>query len=614
MAEQILRSRIKLLVRTYQEWTTTHAKDVLLKGEIGLCEIPTGNGVATTAPTVLFKVGDGTLPFYNADPSKCLKWVSALAADVHDWAKVDEDTFVANLLAREDVIGKFESLDTDTRYTFSEDNGTLKVTEQLYKDGAAVEEAKTLTFDYVTPDELTEILKSYYTKTEIDEIVEGIEQQIGGIDTGVHSVTLTGGTNNGTLKLTVDGEATDNIAITGLEKIKVEKAGHADVADEATSANHAEAATKVDNALTVKVGGTDVVFDGSKAEVADVDAAIEAAIAQIPEQTDYTVTITEAAGAAGSDIAKTYTFTQNGAEIGTINLAKELVVTAGSVEEVTTVDVPYAGAKVGDKYIQLTIANQKDPIYVPAKDLVDIYTAKQGAQEVQVVISNTNEISASIVDSGVTTAKIADANVTTAKIADGNVTTAKIADANVTEDKLDENVKTKLNKVWKEVQSAVANKVTKNNHVLSSLTQDADGEISYEVREMTPADIGAAPASALADYKTKQTAYNKEGSAVQTITKVTQNANGEIDVTYGDIVFPEQQKASGSATIATKADNGIVTLKAGATLSENHELGNSTDADIVLAKVASTGSAYDLTEANEDAEKGVKYFIIDCNW
>lgn len=43
-------------------------------------------------------------------------------------------------------------------------------------------------------------------------------------------------------------------------------------------ATKADAATKVDNALTVKVGGADVVFDGSAAKTADVDEAIKAAI------------------------------------------------------------------------------------------------------------------------------------------------------------------------------------------------------------------------------------------------------------------------------------------------------------------------------------------------
>lgn len=121
-------------------------------------------------------------------------------------------------------------------------------------------------------------------------------------------------------------------------------------------------------------------------------------------QTDYTVTM------AASDVeglAKRYTFTQCGEEIGTIDLAKELVVTSGSVKEVTEVDVPYTGAKVGEKYIELVIANQDEPIYVPAKDLVDIYTAKADATQVQVAISNTNEISATLVNGGIEEAHLA---------------------------------------------------------------------------------------------------------------------------------------------------------------------------------------------------------------
>ena len=93
MAEKMLNTRIALKYDTYANWTLdnettlankTGANFVLLKGEIGICEIPSGNANATTAPTVLFKVGDGTSPF------KSLKWASALAADVHNWAKASE--------------------------------------------------------------------------------------------------------------------------------------------------------------------------------------------------------------------------------------------------------------------------------------------------------------------------------------------------------------------------------------------------------------------------------------------------------------------------------------------------------------------------------------------
>lgn len=86
MATKELLTRIALKYDTYANWSDTSKEGqggnlVLLKGEIGLCEIPSGSNEATTAPTVLFKVGNGE------DPFKSLKWVSATAADVHGWAK-----------------------------------------------------------------------------------------------------------------------------------------------------------------------------------------------------------------------------------------------------------------------------------------------------------------------------------------------------------------------------------------------------------------------------------------------------------------------------------------------------------------------------------------------
>lgn len=73
------------------------------------------------------------------------------------------------------------------------------------------------------------------------------------------------------------------------------------------------------------------------------------------------LTISEAAGTG--NILKTYTFTQNGAEIGKINLAKDLVVSGGEIVE-----------KDGVKYLSLSIANQENPVEIPVTDLVDVYT------------------------------------------------------------------------------------------------------------------------------------------------------------------------------------------------------------------------------------------------
>lgn len=126
------------------------------------------------------------------------------------------------------------------------------------------------------------------------------------------------------------------------------------------------------------------------------------------------VTIAESAGTG--DILKTYTFTQNGKEIGKINLAKDVVVTSGAVvlhDEV--------------KCLELTLTSG-DVVHIPVTDLVDVYTAKANADKVQVAISGANEISASIVAGAVTATELAANAVETAKIADKNVTKAKLAD------------------------------------------------------------------------------------------------------------------------------------------------------------------------------------------
>lgn len=89
MATQELKTRIALKYDTYANWINANtagkgANLVLLKGELGICEIPVAtDSKVTTAPTVLFKVGDGVTPFSG------LKWASALAADVHEWAKAE---------------------------------------------------------------------------------------------------------------------------------------------------------------------------------------------------------------------------------------------------------------------------------------------------------------------------------------------------------------------------------------------------------------------------------------------------------------------------------------------------------------------------------------------
>lgn len=82
--------------------------------------------------------------------------------------------------------------------------------------------------------------------------------------------------------------------------------------------------------------------------------------------------------------------------IGKINIPKDFLVKSATVETVATADSPYAGAGVGDKYIDFVI-NTKDTaqgsetashVYLPVNDLVDVYTGGNGVN-----INNSNVVS-----------------------------------------------------------------------------------------------------------------------------------------------------------------------------------------------------------------------------
>lgn len=90
--------------------------------------------------------------------------------------------------------------------------------------------------------------------------------------------------------------------------------------------------------------------------------------------------------ADSGDYAAIYHLTKDGTNTGAaINIPKDLFVKEGKV-----VDNP-TGQPAG-KYIELTLQNQTNPIYINVADLVDAYTEGNG-----ITISTTNEISAKVV-------------------------------------------------------------------------------------------------------------------------------------------------------------------------------------------------------------------------
>lgn len=123
-----------------------------------------------------------------------------------------------------------------------------------------------------------------------------------------------------------------------------------------------EAGAQVNKIETVKLNGVALNI---------VDKAVDVVL---PAAVEYTIVKAEAADAG---CAATYQLAKDGVAFGTkINIPKDMVVKAGELKKCEEADTPVAGLAVGDPYIELTIANdEENKIYIPVKDLVDIYTA-----------------------------------------------------------------------------------------------------------------------------------------------------------------------------------------------------------------------------------------------
>lgn len=178
--------------------------------------------------------------------------------------------------------------------------------------------------------------------------------------------------------------------------------------------------TNTDNitTLTGKVGNTENLGTTAKDDL--VSAINEVRNAVSSGGTAAAISISTETTTTG--MAKSYTIKQGDNTVGTIDIPKDMVVSSGVVE-VDPADQP-AGT-----YLVLTLANAtNDKVYINVGTLVDLYTAKAKATQVQLAIdAATREISATIVAGSITATELAADSVVTAKIADGNVTKAKLS-------------------------------------------------------------------------------------------------------------------------------------------------------------------------------------------
>ena len=328
MATTTLNTRIALKYDTLTNWNASEF--ILKKGEVAICSLANSETAEqSTPPAVLLKVGDGVHKFRE------LPWASGLAADVYGWAKAatkpsytpgevgaDSAGSAASALASAKAYTdqQIGALPAQAEYTL--ETGAADGSLVLKKDGVAVGD------DAVVKGWATLLAKAQkgiddaaaaaaaaqaaqstaegkYSKPEggipKTDLAAAVQTSLGKADTALQShqkVTLESGTNNGTVKITVNGTATDNVAVKGLKS-----AAYTESSAYATAAQ----GTKADNAMP-KAGGA---FTGAvtvQAPTAEMNPAtkqyVDTAINAV-KQFEYRV-VTELPTAAQATMGKIY--------------------------------------------------------------------------------------------------------------------------------------------------------------------------------------------------------------------------------------------------------------------------------------------------------------------
>ena len=328
MATTTLSTRITLKYDTLTNWNASEF--ILKKGEVAICSLAAGETEKqSTPPAVLLKVGDGAHKFSE------LPWASGLAADVYGWAKAAvKPTYTytevgadkagsaatAETNAKAYTDQKFGEIPAQAEYTL--ETGAADGSLVLKKDGVAVGDAAVVkgwatllakaqkgvddaAAAAAAAQAAQSTADSKYLKPEggipKTDLAQAVQTSLGKADTALQNhqtVTLESGTNNGTVKITVNGTATDNVAVKGLKS-----AAYTESSAYATAAQ----GTKADNAMP-KAGGA---FTGAvtvQAPTAEMNPAtkqyVDTAINAV-KQFEYQV-VTELPTAAQATMGKIY--------------------------------------------------------------------------------------------------------------------------------------------------------------------------------------------------------------------------------------------------------------------------------------------------------------------
>ena len=231
----------------------------------------------------------------------------------------------------------------------------------------------------------------------LDAQLHAVESAAGVVSIGGESgvITLKGdGNSNGDVNLTMNGKQLQ-AAIVGLGTAAFTNSSAYDISGAAA----AVLGTSGDPSTAKTVYGLDAKIDAVKS-----DSSISLVKADVPDAGYFA----------------TYVLGQGDNKVGRINIPKDYLVKSGEINTVTTADSPYTGAAVGDKYLDFTVntydtsagSGTESHIYIPVKELVDVYTGGS-TTTINVSVGSNNQITASI-NTGSVSTDLLDSSVQTA--------------------------------------------------------------------------------------------------------------------------------------------------------------------------------------------------------
>lgn len=497
MAEmKYLNTRIQLKIDTLANWSEKNP--VLLAGELAVVSL--GNSHTTTTPDngthpILFKVGPGN---FNSLP-----FASALAADVYAWAKQSENDFVNTFLGLKMSDGT--TMQTKLDAVFATDSELATAIENLRKEiptaigvmSVSGKDAIKCTGDADVTVELTldnsgnvvlsqstnglkaEIDLSEYAKTaDLPEIVASGDDEIaltaeGHTLTGSHAAHAAGSAKSASTASISGYEAIGEIKI---PKIVTNAAGHVtEISEETVSISLPAAVIDTNTAHSHTDGiGVKVTGEGGIDGEVKIDLDVKFNDSLVEKDNKKYLQILDATD--DSVIA----------EFDATEFVKDGMLSSVSVDQEKN-EITFTWNTDGD-----TTATT-----VKLSEIADIYTGSTNG-DITVTVSNENVISATLNKQFALASDLANYKTKqTSYSADGSTTKTITA---VSQNENGEVTVTYGDIAFpnpvdisgkKDKQEAVANKITKPAHVLSTLTQNENGDISYEVKELTPADIGA---------------------------------------------------------------------------------------------------------------------------